>query len=110
MQLSSITTSSIHALRIPVSGQLCLDYLKDTWYSESNIRNFLCLPCEKDTLDDLILNAAYSGFPFECKIITCDCGSQDCPKLLAIVDSIFFYRNTFMAFFDEVSTSPAATR
>jgi len=65
MQLSSITTSSIHALRIPVSGQLCLDYLKDTWYSESNIRNFLCLPCEKDTLDDLILNAAYSGFPFE---------------------------------------------
>ena len=87
VQLSSITTPSIHALRIPVSGQLFLDYLKDTWYSESNIRNFLCLPCEKYTHDHHILNAAYSGLPFECNIITCDCGSQDCPKLLAIVDS-----------------------
>jgi len=52
------TTSVIHALRIHVSGQLCLDYLKDTWYSESNIRNSLCLPCETDTHDDHIRNAA----------------------------------------------------
>jgi len=100
VQLCSIPISPIDALRIPVSGQICLNYLKDTWCSEANVCNILCLPWATDTHGNHTFNAAYSGLPFECNIITCDCGSPDCPKLLAIVDSIFFYGNTFVAFFD----------
>jgi len=100
VQLSSITTSPTNALRIPVSSPTCINYMKDTWYSEANVRNLICLPCETDTHGDRISDATYSGIPFECNMITCDCGAQDCPKLLAIVASIFFCGNTLVSFFD----------
>jgi len=74
--------------------------MKDTWCREANVRNLICLPCETDTHGDRIFNAAYSGIPFEYNMITCDCGAQVCPKLLAIVDSIFFYGNALVSFFD----------
>jgi len=78
VQHSSITTSLMDALHIPVSGLTCINYMK----GKVNVRKLICLPCETDTHGDRIFNAAYSGIPFKCNIITCDCGAQDCPKPL----------------------------